>query len=106
YVHRGLAQALESRYFPAQPQQFAMKIQEDAMTAPVLQFMMQFGLQEGVFSLRIRWFAFPTEIGELLFSALPYGFDQLGVGVADEVLKRRHLSILIAHEQQRYERGQ
>ena len=62
--------------------------------------------RERVLGLRVgRRGLVRVELLELRAAAAPDGFDEVGVGVADEVRERVGLPVLLANEQQRHERG-
>ena len=48
--------------------------------------------------LRIRRFEVPFEGFELLAPASAHGFDELGIRMADKILKRRLFTVFFAHE--------
>ncbi len=65
--------------------------------------MVKLGPQERALILRIRWLIGPPEGGEFLPASSPHRFNEVGIGVADEVRKGRRLSVLLPHEEERNE---
>src|SRR6185369_2889994 len=89
-----------------QPQQFAVEIVQNAVRGRVLKRLpTQHTSLKGGFGLGIRNLPLPCERREFFAAALADGFHQHRVGVADHVLERRHLPVLLSHKQQGNERG-
>ncbi len=61
--------------------------------------MVQLGLQESRFGLRIGYVPVPCESRELFFPALPYRLSEVMVSVTGEIQKGRGFPILFAHEE-------
>ena len=57
-------------------------------------------LLKGGLGLWIGSFALPFKGRKLHLATEPYRFDQVRIGVADEIEKGRRFSVLLAHEQQ------
>src|SRR6476661_373665 len=60
----------------------------------------QFCAEKRPFGLRIGDFAPPRERAELELAPAPHRFDQRGIGMVDEIGKRRLFGVFFTHEQQ------
>ena len=99
-VHIGFPPAPECRDSLAQADQQLDQFPQLFVLALSVQLKVDFRLLECFVRLRIGYVALPAEVGELITAAFADGLDQLRVGMADEVEKRRCLPLLLAHEQQ------
>ncbi len=93
----------DGRHPFAQGEQVAVERAQVPMIALVGQGMVEFAAAKGVRVLWIGHVASPVERGKFFPPPLAHRLDQGRVGVANEILERCRLAVLLAHEEQRNE---
>src|SRR5579859_3731164 len=97
FFDRGRPEAAQPSGPPILQQRFVEKPQ-CPMWLLVRERMIETRPRERIFRLRIGNLPLPSKMGELRLSPLPNRIDQTLIAVTGKVLKRRFLSIFLAHE--------
>src|SRR6185503_9424491 len=99
--HARLVETPQCRQIFSKLDNGAVKFEQNSVLIFRPELRAKFGTKKSRFRLRIGNFALPGEGAELLAAAAPDRFDQLGIGMIDEVEKRSIFGVFFTHKEQR-----